>query len=45
MPGIESSRPFSSSIWRRPFSISGASRRRMPTFIRIIGSLAYSRYM
>ena len=37
------SRLCSSSIWRRPLSISGASRRRMPMLIRMRGSRAYSR--
>jgi hypothetical protein len=34
-----------SSIFRRSFSSSGASRLRIPTLIRISGSWAYTRYM
>jgi hypothetical protein len=38
VPGREKSRLFSSSMRRRPFSISGASRRRIPRLILARGS-------
>ena len=37
VPGRANSRPFISSILRRSFCSSGASRRRMPTLTRICG--------
>ena len=45
VPGMENSRLFISSMRGRLFSISGARRRRMPTFSRISGSAAYCEYM
>jgi hypothetical protein len=45
VPGMDMSSAFMSSIWRRPLSKSGASRRRMPTLMRMRGSSANSRYM
>ena len=42
VPGMEKSRLCSSSMRRRLFSSSGASRRRIPTLIRICGSAAYA---
>jgi hypothetical protein len=40
VPGIDSSRLFISLILPRSLSISGASRRRMPTLTRMRGSAA-----